>query len=37
VQRAGILTHPQGRATLDVETAPAIADRFERLDRLQAP
>ncbi len=28
--------HPQGRATLDVGSAPGVADRFERLDRLLA-
>jgi len=33
LQRAGILMHPQGRATLDVGPAPGVADRFERLDR----
>ena len=36
LQRAGVLVHPQGRATLDVGPAPAIADRFARLDRLLA-
>jgi hypothetical protein len=35
-QRAGLLTRPQGRATLDVGLSPAIAERFERLDRLLA-
>ena len=35
-QRAGVLAHPQGRATLDVGPSPAVADRFERLDRLLA-
>jgi hypothetical protein len=35
-QRAGVLVQPQGRATLDVGTAPAVAERFERLDRLLA-
>jgi hypothetical protein len=35
-QRAGVLTHPQGRATLDVGPAPGVAERFERLDRLLA-
>jgi hypothetical protein len=35
-QRAGLLTHPQGRATLDVGPTPGVADRFERLDRLLA-
>lgn len=36
LQRAGVLVHPQGRATLDVGAAPAIVERFERLDRLLA-
>ena len=36
LQRAGVLVAPQGRATLDVGTAPAVAERFERLDRLLA-
>jgi hypothetical protein len=35
-QRAGVLVQPQGRATLDVGTAPGVAERFERLDRLLA-
>jgi len=35
-QRAGVLVHPHGRATLDVGTAPGVAERFERLDRLLA-
>jgi Transposase DDE domain group 1 len=35
-QRAGVLVQPQGRATLDVGSAPAIAERFKRLDRLLA-
>ena len=35
-QRAGVLTMPQGHATLDVGPAPAVAERFERLDRLLA-
>ncbi len=35
-QRAGVLAHPQGRAILDVGPAPAVAERFERLDRLLA-
>jgi hypothetical protein len=35
-QRAGVLTHPQGHATLDVGPATAVKDRFERLDRLLA-
>ena len=36
LQRAGILVHPHGRATLDVGAVPAVAERFERLDRLLA-
>jgi hypothetical protein len=36
VQRAGILLRAEGRATLDVGTSPAVAERFERLDRLLA-
>jgi hypothetical protein len=35
-QRAGLLIHPQGRGLLDVGSSPAVADRFERLDRLLA-
>jgi len=35
-QRAGIVAHPQGRAVLDVGSSPAVAERFERLDRLLA-
>jgi hypothetical protein len=35
-QRAGLLAHPQGRAVLDVGASPAVAERFERLDRLLA-
>jgi hypothetical protein len=35
-QRAGVLVSPHGTATLDVGTAPGIADRFRRLDRLLA-
>lgn len=35
-QRAGLLTHPQGCATLDVGLSPAVAERFQRLDRLLA-
>ena len=34
LQRAGVLGHPQGRATVDVGAAPGVADRFKRLDRL---
>jgi hypothetical protein len=36
LQRAGVLAHPQGRATLDVGPSPAVAERFDRLDRLLA-
>jgi hypothetical protein len=36
LQRAGVLAQPRGRATLDVGPSPAIAERFERLDRLLA-
>jgi hypothetical protein len=36
LQRAGVLVHPHGRATLDVGSVPAVAERFERLDRLLA-
>jgi hypothetical protein len=36
LQRAGVLVYPHGTATLDVGTAPGIADRFRRLDRLLA-
>jgi hypothetical protein len=32
--RAGVLLYPDGYATLDVGPAPAVADRFKRLDRL---
>lgn len=32
--RAGVLLHPDGYATLDVGRAPAVVDRFQRLDRL---
>jgi len=36
LQRAGVLARPHGCATLDVGRVPAIAERFERLDRLLA-
>jgi len=36
LQRAGLLTHPHGCATLDVGLSPAVAERYERLDRLLA-
>lgn len=32
--RAGVLLYPNGYATLDVGPAPAVAERFKRLDRL---
>ena len=32
--RAGVLLYPDGYATLDVGPAPAVVDRFKRLDRL---
>jgi hypothetical protein len=36
LQRAGVLVHPNGVATLDVGTTPGVADRFRRLDCLLA-
>ena len=36
LQRAGVLVHPRGRATLDVGRVPAVVERFKRLDRLLA-
>jgi hypothetical protein len=36
LQRAGVLAYPHGRATLDVGPSSAVAERFERLDRLLA-
>ena len=36
LQRAGLLTHPHGCAMLDVGLSPAVAARYERLDRLLA-
>lgn len=36
LQRAGLLSHPHGRATLDVGLSPAVVERYERLDRLLA-
>jgi hypothetical protein len=36
LQRAGVLAYPQGRATLDIGPSSAVAERFERLDRLLA-
>jgi hypothetical protein len=35
-QRAGVVVHPQGAATLDVGRAPGVVARFKRLDRLLA-
>lgn len=35
-QRAGVLVHPQGAATLDVGHVPGVVERFTRLDRLLA-
>jgi hypothetical protein len=32
--RAGVLLYPDGYATLDVGPAPAVVERFKRLDRL---
>jgi hypothetical protein len=34
LQRAGVIVHPDGYATLDVGRSPAVAERFQRLDRL---
>ena len=34
--RAGVIVRPGGYATLDVGPAPAVVDRFKRLDRLLA-
>ncbi len=36
LHRAGVIVRPDGYATLDVGPAPAIVDRFKRLDRLLA-
>jgi hypothetical protein len=36
LHRAGVIVRPDGYATLDVGPAPAVADRFKRLDRLLA-
>jgi Transposase DDE domain group 1 len=36
LHRAGVLVRPDGYATLDVGPAPAVVDRFKRLDRLLA-
>ena len=34
LQRAGVIVHPDGYATLDVGRSPAIAERFRRIDQL---
>jgi hypothetical protein len=36
LQRARVIVRPDGYATLDVGSAPAVVDRFKRLDRLLA-
>lgn len=36
LQRAGLLSAPHGRATLDVGTSPGVRARFRRLNRLLA-
>jgi hypothetical protein len=36
LQRAGLLSHPHGCATLDVGVSAGVAERYERLDRLLA-
>ena len=36
LQRAGVIVHPDGYATLDVGRSPAVIERFQRLDRLLA-
>ena len=36
LHRAGVIVRPDGYATLDVGSAPAVVDRFKRLDRLLA-
>jgi hypothetical protein len=36
LHRAGVIVRPDGYATLDVGPAPAVAERFKRLDRLLA-
>jgi hypothetical protein len=34
LQRAGVIVHPDGYATLDVGRSPAVAERFKQIDRL---
>jgi len=34
LQRAGVITRPDGYATLDVGRSPAVVERFRHLDRL---
>jgi hypothetical protein len=34
LQRAGLITRPDGYATLDVGSSPAVVQRFQQLDRL---
>jgi hypothetical protein len=34
LQRAGVIVHPNGYATLDVGRSPAVAERFRRLDHM---
>ena len=34
LQRAGVIVHPDGYATLDVGRSPAVVERFRRLDML---
>jgi hypothetical protein len=36
LQRARVIAPPDGYATLDVGSTPAVVDRFKRLDRLLA-
>ena len=33
INRAGLITRPQGRSTLDVGTAPAVRERFESIEQ----
>ena len=34
LQRAGVIVHPDGYATLDVGRSPAVIERFREVDRL---
>jgi hypothetical protein len=34
LQRAGVIVHPDGYATLDVGRPPAVMERFREVDRL---